>query len=102
MIKREKVIRDLRYLKSFGRVSNNPQITEIAENAIAMLKEQDAQDATDIRDIDGLWCDDITFCPELCNWESCPRNQQNIRDRSVPHSFSVGIPEDCPKWKEGR
>ena len=66
------------------------------------LKEQDAQDATDIRDIDGLWCDDITFCQELCNWESCPRNQQNIRDRSVPHSFSVGIPEDCPKWKEGR
>lgn len=40
---REKVIRDLRYLKSFGRVSNNPQITEIAENAIALLKEQEAK-----------------------------------------------------------
>ena len=40
---REKVIRDLRYLKSFGRVSNNPQITEIAENAIALLKEQEAE-----------------------------------------------------------
>ena len=39
----EKVVRDLRYLKSFGRVSNNPQITEIAEYAIAMLKEQQQQ-----------------------------------------------------------
>ena len=41
MTDREKVIRDLQYLKSFGRVSNNPQITEIAENAIDMLKEQE-------------------------------------------------------------
>ena len=87
-------------------LSDSCCLEECQENlktdVIALLKEQDAQDATDIRDIDGLWCDDITFCQELCNWESCPRNQQNIRDRSVPHSFSVGIPEDCPKWKEGR
>ena len=37
----EKVVRDLRYLKSFGRVSNNQQITEIAENAISLLKEHE-------------------------------------------------------------
>lgn len=37
----ETVISDLRYLKSFGQVSNNLQITGIAENAIAMLKEQE-------------------------------------------------------------
>ena len=46
---------------------------------------------------DGLWCDDITFCTERCGWKKCPRNCQNIRDRSVPHSFSVERPADCPK-----
>lgn len=51
----------------------------------------------DIRKIDGLWCDDITFCPEKCGRESCPRNKKNIRDKTVPHSFSVEIPSDCPK-----
>ena len=51
----------------------------------------------DIRKIDGLWCDDITFCPEKCGWKSCPRNKKNIRDKTVPHSFSVEIPNDCPK-----
>lgn len=61
----------------------------------------------DIRNIDGLWCDDITFCPKRCGWLSCPRNERNIRDRRIPHSFSVGIPLDCPKCadeesKEGR
>lgn len=56
----------------------------------------------DIREIDGLWCDDITFCPEKCGWKSCPRNNENIRDRTVPHSFSIEIPEDCPKRQEGR
>lgn len=61
----------------------------------------------DIREIDGLWCDDITFCPKRCGWLSCPRNERNIRDRRIPHSFSVGIPLDCPKCadeesKEGR
>ena len=40
MADREKVVRDIRYLKSFGRVSGNPQITEIAESAIALLNEQ--------------------------------------------------------------
>lgn len=50
-----------------------------------------------IREISGLWCDDITFCPKRCGWRSCPRNEQNIRDRLVPHSFSVEIPQDCPK-----
>ena len=51
----------------------------------------------DIRDIDGLWCDDITFCPERCGWKDCPRNKQNIRDKTIPHSFSVEIPQDCPR-----
>ena len=51
----------------------------------------------DIREIEGLWCDDITFCPVRCGWKDCPRNKQNIRDKTIPHSFSVGIPIDCPK-----
>ena len=51
----------------------------------------------DIRDIDGLWCDDITFCQETCERMDCPRNKHHIRDRSIPHSFSVEIPQDCPK-----
>ena len=51
----------------------------------------------DIRDIDGLWCDDITFCPITCAWLDCPRNKQNIRDKTIPHSFSVGVPKDCPR-----
>ena len=55
-----------------------------------------------IREIDGLWCDDITFCQETCERMDCPRNKHNIRDRSVPHSFSVEIPQDCPKKQEGR
>lgn len=55
---------------------------------------------TDIRDIPGLWCDDISFCPKKCGMTSCPRNSKNIRDRSVPHSFFVEIPPDCPKEKD--
>ena len=51
----------------------------------------------DIRTVAGLWCDDITFCPEKCGWKSCPRNKENIRDKTIPHSFSVEIPRDCPK-----
>lgn len=54
-----------------------------------------------IKNIDGLWCDDITFCMEKCAWTDCPRNSQNIRDKSIPHSFSVEIPLDCPKKQEG-
>jgi len=52
----------------------------------------------DIRkDIPELYCDDITFCQEQCDWLSCPRNQKNIRDKTIPHSFFVEIPKDCPK-----
>lgn len=54
----------------------------------------------DIREIDGLWCDDITFCQETCERMDCPRNKHHIRDRSVPHSFSVEIPQDCPKKRK--
>lgn len=46
--------------------------------------------------INGLWCDDITFCPMKCEWHDCPRNQLNIRDRTVPHSYFLTIPDDCP------
>lgn len=74
----------------------------VIKKMVALLKEQKAQDVMDIRDIDGLWCDDITFCQEECGWKSCPRNKKNIRDRTVPHSFSVEIPEDCPKRQECR
>lgn len=51
----------------------------------------------DIRKIDGMWCDDITFCQEECSWMNCPQNSKNIRDKTIPHSFSVEIPMDCPK-----
>lgn len=52
----------------------------------------------DIRkDVPGLWCDDITFCQETCERMDCPRNKHHIRDRSVPHSFSIERPLDCPK-----
>ena len=56
-----------------------------------------------IRDIVGLWCDDITFCQAECELKDCPRNKKNIRDRTVPHSFSVEIPSDClKKHEEGK
>lgn len=40
MADRESVIRDLRYVKTFGRVSNTPHLTEIAESALELLREQ--------------------------------------------------------------
>ena len=55
----------------------------------------------DIRGIVGLWCDDITFCPKKeCKRVKCPRNQANIRDPSIPHSFFVERPPDCPYRKK--
>lgn len=51
----------------------------------------------DINDITGFFCDDISFCQEQCDWKTCPRNSQNIRDHSIPHSFIMGLPPDCPK-----
>ena len=41
------------------------------------------------------WEDDITFCQEECERVDCMRNSKNIRDRTVPHSYSVERPEDC-------
>lgn len=52
---------------------------------------------SDIRDIPGMWCDDITFCYEKCDRRDCPRNRCNIRDHNIPHSFFVEIPSDCLK-----
>ena len=41
--------------------------------------------------------DDISFCPkDKCRRKTCMRNQMNIRDRTIPHSFFVEIPPDCP------
>ena len=44
-----------------------------------------------------MWTDDISFCPiEKCRRKTCPRNQMNIRDRTIPHSYFVERPPDCP------
>ena len=51
-------------------------------------------------DIEGMWCDDITFCQEHCERIDCPRNSYNIRDRRVPHSYSLERPKDCPKGEQ--
>lgn len=50
-------------------------------------------------DIEGLYCDDITFCPGKCDMRKCPRNKCNIRDNRIPHSFFADNtpPSDCPK-----
>ena len=47
--------------------------------------------------VNAIWHDDITFCQEECDWTDCMRNKKNIRDKTIPHSFSVDVPEDCPK-----
>ena len=45
--------------------------------------------------------DDISFCPfKGCRRKTCPRNQRNIRDRTIPHSFFVERPPDCPYRKK--
>lgn len=49
-----------------------------------------------ISTIAAMWCDDITFCQEECENTGCPRNQKNILDRTIPHSFFVDLPPDCP------
>ena len=48
----------------------------------------------------GLWCDDITFCQYECRRKTCPRNKMNIRDKTIPHSFFVERPPDCPYRKK--
>ena len=48
-----------------------------------------------------MWTDDISFCPfKKCRRKTCSRNQMNIRDRTVPHSFFVERPPDCPYRKK--
>lgn len=44
--------------------------------------------------------DDITFCRKACRRTSCMRNMKNIRDHSIPHSFFVEVPPDCPYRKK--
>ena len=43
------------------------------------------------------WNDDITFCGEECDKVDCFRNQKNIRDHTIPHSYSMERPDDCLK-----
>ena len=50
-----------------------------------------------------MFCDDISFCPnEKCTLKTCKRNQANIRDHTIPHSYFVDTPEDCPRILEKR
>lgn len=42
---------------------------------------------------------DISFCGIDCN-RKCRRNKKNIRDHSIPHSFFVERPPDCPYRKK--
>lgn len=45
-----------------------------------------------------MWNDDITFCPdETCEMTNCFRNQKNIVDHRIPHSYFVEVPDGCPK-----
>ena len=59
---RDHVVRDLRYLKSYGKVSNNQTIYEIAESALELLKEQEATMVIESENMyTGL---PITHCPK--------------------------------------
>ena len=50
-----------------------------------------------------MFCDGISFCPnEKCTLKTCKRNQANIRDHTIPHSYFVDTPEDCPRILEKR
>ena len=41
--------------------------------------------------------EDITFCPLTCDNMECMRNSANIQDHTIPHSYSVEVPDCCPK-----
>jgi len=44
--------------------------------------------------------DDISFCQKTkCRRTSCFRHVKNMHDRTIPHSFFVETPPDCPKLK---
>lgn len=45
--------------------------------------------------------DDITFCADNCKNKKCFRNPVNIKDRTIPHSYSYLKDTDyCPYKKE--
>lgn len=44
--------------------------------------------------------DDISFCRLNCRRKRCMRNKMNIIDKTVPHSFFVERPPDCPYRKK--
>ena len=53
-----------------------------------------------INNLAGMFCDDISFCPNECDNTECFRNSKNMRDKTIPHSFFVETPPDCPKEKK--
>ncbi len=74
------------------KVSVKLHITNIKKHIVQFVF-----DALSQKDV-FLMSDDISFCPKgKCRRKSCMRNQSNIRDRTIPHSFFVEIPPDCPK-----
>ena len=55
------------------------------------------------KEVTAMWNDDITFCLDSeCKLNECPRNQINMRDRSIPHSYSLERPEDCLKERKSK
>jgi len=43
--------------------------------------------------------EDMTYCSRDCK-RKCLRNKNNIRDHSIPHSYFVERPPDCPYRKK--
>ena len=45
--------------------------------------------------------DDTIYCQRKdCRRKTCKRNQMHIKDKTVPHSFYVERPPDCPYRKK--
>ena len=79
--------------------SDKPDVENVTRFLLNLMNVKEKNDV-DIRKCAGLWCDDITFCHVNCDWLDCPRNYKNIRDKTIPHSYFVDIPDDCPKKLE--
>ena len=82
---RDHVVRDLLYLKSYGKVSNNQTIYEIAESALELLKEQ--EERTKGHWMPGKDWANEHYCSEChyraimkkLDWQYCPRCGANMR-----------------------
>ena len=54
----------------------------------------------DSQKIGGYMMDDITFCMDDCGVVRCERHPSNIKDRTIPHSYSHFYrSEYCPLEK---